>query len=156
MSKTTKSAKSANVASTDIKSINNALSNIKTKVVIAEAPNSDNHYNCWGFTAAALGWVPDLFWMSDDQMESLLKANSRKTSKPKSGDIVVFRDGRQLEHTAIITDLNPSDNHIIHKPGCCYLEVSTEKTCKFDFPHFGDISQYRRPKTKKVCLERVA
>jgi hypothetical protein len=49
-------------------------------------------FNCWGFTAYALGWDKYLTWYDQDDIEQLLDTRSIEISVPRKGDVVVYRD----------------------------------------------------------------
>jgi len=87
--------------------------------------NVNKYYNCWGFTAFINKWVHSLEWMSEYDIEDMIKKYTKKIRKDsaKTGDIIVFRlkCDNEIEHTATIC----SDNlDVIHKPGRYKLEVS--------------------------------
>lgn len=125
-------------------------------------------YNCWGFTRGLLEDAEDFEWVEMSGMEDWLKANTRKVTRPKCGDIVVFRgidedgcccnmydeEGEDFEvctcppellHTAILVD--PVKMIIIHKPGGRKLERCTVDDCLRRHHVYGEVTEFRR-KTK--------
>ena len=136
----------------NMKLVDSALSNIKTKVLNTKSLPRKSSYNCWGFTAAAVGWIDKPIWIMSFTMEDLMRRNSRKVNVPKCGDIIVFRDEDRLKHTAIITQLGGSDNQIVHKPGQCALEVLSERFVSEKYKNYGRVAEYRRPKVLKQIV----
>lgn len=78
-------------------------------------PNVDR-YNCWGFVAFYFKWIPQAEWLDCDEMEEMLTCHTKAVTKPRNGDIVVFRkeDGF-LTHTAVMLD--KTQETVCHKPG---------------------------------------
>ena len=114
-------------------------------------------YNCWGFTRGILDKQEGFEWAGRYEMEKWLKRNTVHVTRPKCGDIVVFRgvdeeEGAEFEctckpellHTAILVD--PEKMIIIHKPGGSPLERCTVDWVLQEAPHYGDVTEYRRTK----------
>jgi hypothetical protein len=85
---------------------------------IPENADLSDIFNCWGFTAYYCGWVDDVYWMENDDMEYFLSKNTIPVSEGevRAGDIAVFRfnTSKILTHTAIILS---NTGLILHKSG---------------------------------------
>jgi cell wall-associated NlpC family hydrolase len=114
--------------------------------------STDNRYdfNCWGFTSYVNRWTEYPEWLNDNDMENLLEEYSYSIPRNElmPGDILVFRDCGELEHTAIYT----GNGRIIHKPGALSLERTTVKRLlrDIDYYGYGEIADYRRVYTP-IC-----
>ena len=123
-------------------------------------------YNCWGFTQGILDNREEFEWVGANDMETWLKKNTVIVTRPKCGDIVVFRgvdeedcccdmydeEGAEfsctckleLLHTALLVD--PEKMIIIHKPGGSRLERCTVDWVLQEAPHYGEVTEFRRVK----------
>lgn len=115
--------------------------------------NIKGEYNCWGFTAYSFNWIQELIWFDFPEMEYCLEMYTRRVNKPKTGDIVVYRDEfGDLLHTAILTDENK--HTILHKPGYLELEVNTIGGSSKIYYEAEEIYYMRPLKNKKFSYKK--
>lgn len=114
-----------------------------------QAPQYDGSfgYNCWGFTAALLDEQEELRWLPWEDMEDFLANRTEHVEgTPQVGDIAVFREGPELEHTAVVTRPCKTVEKvgIIHKPGPMDLEHNTIGHSYQRHPEYGVVTEFRR------------
>lgn len=105
--------------------LHNIVAILKSNSMNAVAPPYDgDNYNCWGLVAYYMGWVNHPYWLDRYDMEDLLKLNTVGIDAVgvRAGDIVVFRRGEFLTHTAIMM---PDPSIIYHKPGGLELCITS-------------------------------
>jgi len=121
--------------------------------------NTDRYfYNCWGFTAYALGWENQVRWIRQSEMEKLLSICSEPVNEVNGlmvGDIAVFKDSLGLCHTAVLIKTAPQT--FIHKNGRDEIDVSTSEEMGNCYRCiYGEIKEFRRSKVIKKPFDLVA
>jgi hypothetical protein len=127
-----------------------ALNNRGAALTFDKVAAEKGHYNCWGFTAHALGWSDRLYWMDNITMEDFLDDLTvpvPANELPQIGDIAVFIWDGYLTHTAIVGRVNANgDHHLWHKPGVWDLQYeSLTSLYAFHRSTYGKVTEYRRP-----------
>jgi cell wall-associated NlpC family hydrolase len=135
---------------TDIKlparEVTTILSYLESNNMPARIPDRDRGlFNCWGFTAWYLQWEDKAKWLEGAMMEFYLAERTTPISKShaKAGDIVVFRSGRYLTHTAVLL---PGGDVVCHKPGANHLCIDTVEAASISY---GSVTYARVIKKEK-------
>lgn len=108
---------------------------------VPDSTYSGYGYNCWGYVAFNFGWEPVTKWLQGDEMERHLSNHTKPISKDEAvaGDVIVFRRGDYLMHTALVTH---ELEIICHKPGANELCVDTMTHAK---EMYGGSVSFARP-----------
>lgn len=112
----------------------------KRRFYYANIKGKGGHYgfNCWGATLFVLGQAKRLEWVTCGTMDRFLENKTKPVAIWEIGDILVIRDGRWLEHTAVYI----GGGLYFHKRGPNTSEVTDIKGVRKIYG--GDVREHRR------------
>ena len=102
-------------------------------------------FNCWAFTALALGWLSHVHWFNETEMELLLKFYTIQVKDLQPGDVIVYRSKHKqwLIHTCIWLGL--PDAEVVNKSGRFPIEFTSMKEVDDVYEWCECTTEFRRP-----------